>query len=388
MQKSNPPENMKMKLSPPNVPLSACLSSSVLLLVSMLRAAAGEPPPLPSQPPGETAEIVHGRKLFKDETFAGNGRTCLSCHSLTTGTVSPAEVQARYAQALLSRGGLQSDPLFRSLDSDDGVGEQYDRLLTNATIRAQVDLADNVSLASDPSARSVIVNRGIPSVINSGLMHPLMQDGRVTELEIQALAAILGHAQATQAPSAKQLHEIAEFERSLYSRPELDNYYRNGVAPELPPGNTPEEIRGRRHFEPAGLCGVCHSGPLLNQTSAFHPAGPGQRFENIFVSERNLLGNPKLSLLISNSDGTVKHVNSPDPGLALTSSEAPKGLFGEQGPVNFFRIPTLWNIKNTAPYFHDNSARTLEDVLQHYQLYIPAISNQDAQDIIAYLKLL
>jgi cytochrome c peroxidase len=54
----------------------------------------------------------------------------------------------------------------------------------------------------------------------------------------------------------------------------------------------------------------------------------------------------------------------------------------------------LWGVKNTAPYFHDNSAKTLEDVAAHYArffLTIPApviLTDQDQADIVAYLKLL
>jgi hypothetical protein len=32
-----------------------------------------------------------------------------------------------------------------------------------------------------------------------------------------------------------------------------------------------------------------------------------------------------------------------------------------------FDVPTLFGIRHTAPYFHDNTARTLEDVIRHYQ---------------------
>jgi hypothetical protein len=37
-----------------------------------------------------------GQQLFERETFGGNGRTCLTCHSRATGTVSPEDVQARF----------------------------------------------------------------------------------------------------------------------------------------------------------------------------------------------------------------------------------------------------------------------------------------------------
>src|ERR1041384_4257672 len=34
------------------------------------------------------AAVVHGRNLFIKETFDGNGRTCMSCHTLPSGTIS------------------------------------------------------------------------------------------------------------------------------------------------------------------------------------------------------------------------------------------------------------------------------------------------------------
>ena len=37
--------------------------------------------------------------------------------------------------------------------------------------------------------------------------------------------------------------------------------------------------------------------------------------------------------------------------------------------MNFFKIPTLWGIKDTAPYFHDGSAKTLEDLVDQYEFF-------------------
>src|SRR5262249_50853407 len=196
-----------------------------------------------------------------------------------------------FVRAARSHEGVQSDALFRPIDSDDGVGDQYDRLLTNATIRAGVDLPANVSLESDPAARSVVLNRGIPSVINAGLTTILMADGREPSLESQANHAILGHAEATRLPAATEVRQIAEYERSLVSRPELERAFAGGPAPTLPDGSTPQEIRGRKHFESGGLCAICHSGPMLDTTL------DGCHFENIFVSERNVLGNPVRTFL-------------------------------------------------------------------------------------------
>ena len=38
-------------------------------------------------------EELNGKKLFERETFGGNGRTCETCHSKLTGTLSLADVQ-------------------------------------------------------------------------------------------------------------------------------------------------------------------------------------------------------------------------------------------------------------------------------------------------------
>lgn len=74
-----------------------------------------------------------GERLFKCETFGGNGRTCATCHGAKDGTFSPQNAQALYAQS-------PGAPLFRKIDSDQGLGLTYTRLLGDAVIRASVDL--------------------------------------------------------------------------------------------------------------------------------------------------------------------------------------------------------------------------------------------------------
>jgi cytochrome c peroxidase len=101
-------------------------------------------------------------------------------------------------------------------------------------------------------------------------------------------------------------------------------------------------------------------------------------------------------------DGSTEHVISPDPGRALITGTAPKDDIGFQN-VNAFKTPTLWGIAKTAPYFHDNSAKTLEQVAAHYDLFFSftsdpdgpgplppllSLSDQDQQDIAAYMELL
>jgi cytochrome c peroxidase len=236
-----------------------------------------------------------------------------------------------------------------------------------------------------------------------------MLDGRQPSLEAQAAGAIADHAQATSAPSEDELASIAAFERTdaFFSSRELREFARGGDAPLLPYGDTAAEQRGRRFFEDLpsdatgkdGLCSACHSGPMLNQTNEFLPVPvpPGTRFIGVLVSELNAAANPVHDYLFDNGDGTETTVTSPDPGRAL--------ITGQAADANDFKIPSLRGIASTAPYFHDNSAKTLEAVAAHYAQFFaivttppsngsgptePAIvlTPEDQADIVAYMKLL
>src|SRR5262245_66191405 len=86
-----------------------------------------------------------GRRLFDQETFGGNGRTCVTCHSRKTGTFSIEEAQERFAKD-------PNDTLFRQPDSDAGDGQTFNRLLATATIKIDLPLAPNAKLGSHPAA--------------------------------------------------------------------------------------------------------------------------------------------------------------------------------------------------------------------------------------------
>ncbi|HZI51323.1 MAG TPA: hypothetical protein VFE29_05830 [Terriglobia bacterium] len=341
-----------------------------------------------------------GKKLFERETFGGNGRTCLTCHSLDTGTVSPADALARFQKN-------PQDPLFLHDGSDDGLGHGVSRMLQDATILITIPLPPNVTLKDDPNARSVTLRRGIPTTLNTPSLDPvLMLDGRAPTLMAQADDAIRGHAQNTQTPGATDLLRIVQFQVTddFFSSRTLRDFARGGLNPVLPEGTTDSEKRGRvffedRPFDPAnpkpGLCASCHSGPLLNEMNSFNPpAFKGERFQSVGVSEINAMGNPVRTFIF---DGTTE-VISPDPGRALIT-----GRLDDFDPIvgplfnsrNAFKIPILRGVAKTAPYFHDNSAKTLEDVAAHYAFFFNIVtgglidfSDQDQKDMVAFMKLL
>jgi cytochrome c peroxidase len=388
--------------------LLAALACSTIAAAALAGCAAD--PPDSSEPiaAGQNADKSNhdGEDLFEEATFGGNGRSCGTCHGDKNGTLSPSDAQKAYHHD-------PNGPLFRSIDSDDGVGNSYTRLLAHATIRVVLNLPANVRLHDDPTARTVVLNRGIPTVENTPAIDPthLMSDLREDNLQQQALDAVNAHLQPTVQPTAAQLDQIAGYEQTLFSSHTLRNYAGGGAAPTLPNGNTPSEKRGRAYFNSDGQCGTCHSGPMLNTTTDSDPTfGAGVQFNFVFAGFDDGLGFPpppdqpnptqlwdvdcppyfSAVCEFPDSFGVVKNGNTvtiamPDPGIMLTS--------GNPDDFILFKTPTLWNVKNTAPYFHDNSAATLEDVLSHYDKFFQAfggqgLSAQDQADIIAFLKLL
>jgi hypothetical protein len=349
-----------------------------------------------------------GRHLFEKETFGGNGRTCLTCHSRETGTVSPQDAQRRFD-------ANPNDPLFVHDGSDDFQGNGAERMLADATVLIRITLPSNVRLADDPLAKTVTLVRGIPTTLNTpGLDPVLMLDGRQPTLEAQAAGAIGDHAQPTSFPTGKDLERIKDFQLTdaFFSSPALRNFAHGGSAPVLPPGVTDSEKRGRRFFEDVvdfedgkhGLCAACHAGPMLNETNLFLQIiggpPPGTRFQTVLISELDTV-NPPRDFIFTNPDNSETHVISPDPGRALfTGVGIESGLFDN---INAFKIPTLWGVAKTAPYFHNNSAKTLEAVAAHYTTFFAIVTDidgpgpeppgiiltaQDRADMVAYMKLL
>lgn len=395
-----------------------------LAVVIVVTAADGSR--LHSADPRDQSELaaVTGKKLFEKETFGGNGRTCQSCHSKVTGTVGLEDVQR-----MIDKGDPDSFLVGDALD-DDGVGTS--RVEANATIRMSIALPPWVTLADDPGATHVTVFRGIPSTRNVPALDPiLMYDGREPTLQQQALDAIHDHAQNTFEPTPGQLDAIAEFQRTdpgFFSSDELRRFAAGGPPPELPAGITPAEKRGRTFlvdapFNPPskkGICALCHSGPMLNQVNQAHSdfAGgrprPGVRFFNIGVNIVNAPNNRIRTWIINDGVNPAVTIQSPDLGLLLHPTlvldpshpplpppfAVPRAVLAEN-----FKIPTLWGVKDTAPYFHDNGARTLRDAVAHYKRFFNfteaqdpvgsaslggfiALTDDDVDDIVAYLQLL
>lgn len=378
--------------------------------------------------PLQLSLVQLGERLFTEETFDGNDRVCSTCHELDQfGTITPELVQYLFETD-------PNAPLFRPIDSDDGLGESYERLKEHATIRIPIELPTRTATGlgirkcADPAETSIVVHRGNPSVFNVALDLHLMHDGRERgDLETQALNAVLTHNEPGREPTPEELEAIAAFQASLFSHEGVKEMLRKPPELGLPDGNTPSEIRGRAFFEPDRQCGVCHSGPMLNRTSQFHDVVVGSAFESSFVGREP--GNPnekfmwcyvdlETNEIVPGPSGTREVFTYPvaDPGRGLVAGVTefrsvdgtplfiPNEILPSlAGPV--FKIPTLWGVPDTAPYFHDNSAKDLDDVLDQYNFLFrllpefsasvgcdpdapQCLSEDDKVDIVNFMQLL
>jgi cytochrome c peroxidase len=333
---------------------------------------------------GDVPFVFDGTIIDAIEFFTphkgGNGRSCATCHRPEDNFgLTPATVEARYQawQARRRHDATADDPLFRSIDADD-FGEDFTTLRTKALVRVVLPLPPNVKLAEAPLERSVTVWRSVPTVVNAGITGPFQADGRLATLHDQALSAMRAHSETTRAPREAVVRRLVRFQEHLFSSGRARSLARALAAGEPLPNTDPPlsavERQGKATFQQ--FCASCHGGAsqTVNTDARFLPVpsrgplpGP-QAFVNVFVQtprprpffdEVPSANLPQRTYVVTGADGTQQELVTSDPGRGLITGDVRE--FGR------FDVPTLFGIGRTAPYFHDNSASTLEDLVKHYQ---------------------
>lgn len=168
--------------------------------------------------------------------------------------------------------------------------------------------------------------RSAPAIVNRGYGKTFFWDGRAKSLEQQALEPILNPKELgmtepeaerrTSLKIAEVTAALASYVRSIRSGDSRFDRYAAGKADAL----SDQERAGMSLFRGKARCILCHAGPNFTDES-FHNTGIAWR------------------------DGALA-----DPGA------------GE----GTFKVPTLREVARTAPYMHDGSLATLEDVVEYY----------------------
>lgn len=138
--------------------------------------------------------------------------------------------------------------------------------------------------------------------------------------------------------------------------------------------------RGLKLFVGRGRCDLCHFGPNFTN-GEFHDIGlphfpaPG-RVDKGRYGGIQLLRKSPFNLLGAYNDDRTRATAGFTRHLRLT----PKN-WGE------FRVPSLRNAARTAPYMHDGSRATLEDVVDHYSEIPEDRLHQDGEKLLKPLNL-
>lgn len=216
--------------------------------------------------------------------------------------------------------------------------------------------ADGLVTAS--GAGGATLARNTPTLYNAAFKQRLMWDRRAASLEEQVLLPLLAPDELAADPLLllAKLAAIPEYrERFAAAFPGNDGSAANAATPAVSVANL---ARALAAFERT----------LVSRASRFDRFASGERAA-LSASERNGLTLfrslatrcfechrlPTFDAPLALSVG----VPSPDPGAAAIT-----GLAAQHG---FFGVPTLRNVALTAPYMHDGSLATLEEVVEFYR---------------------
>jgi cytochrome c peroxidase len=187
--------------------------------------------------------------------------------------------------------------------------------------------------------------RNSPSLVNAGTSRVFFWDGRADSLEAQALQPMINPkemgltdaeiAARTGLTTTEVVNALASYMRTIRSGESRVDYYRAGQTGML----NADEKAGFEIFRGKGQCAPCHGGPNFTD----------DRFHNTGVGFRNG----------SNDD---------EGRYAITHDERDRAAF---------KTPTLREVARTAPYMHDGSLATLDDVIDFYSKGGNRNPNQD-----------
>jgi cytochrome c peroxidase len=199
-------------------------------------------------------------------------------------------------------------------------------------------------------------------------------DGRISTLPEQAQDAMVSHMQVGRLPSTRLLDRIAAFEETIVSSDRVrrlaDAMEDGDVLPDPDPELTPFEAQGKAVFLRA--CGQCHGNgaghPSQSTPIDFGAPTPIARYQRIQTTCPRPAGfgfKPCSAQMMKNV--RTYEISAGDVKQRITTSDPGRGLLtGVAADFGFFDNPQLRGLSRTAPYFHNNSAETLEEVLDHY----------------------
>lgn len=293
-------------------------------------------PPLsvPADNPITKEKVILGDRLYNDMRFSSTGKiSCATCHHPKKGF---------------------SDNLRTSKGINNLTGTRNSPTVLNSAFNS-TQFWDGRSPSLEEQAQHPMVNPVEMGLPNHEPVLKIVREDKQYQEQFKAAFAV----EPKDIQLDHVLKAIATFERTLIDgNSRFDRWYFGDEEKIL----NAQEKRGFAVFTGNGRCVSCHT--IENTTALFFD----KQFHNIGVGINRL---PK-AVLESHAQEFLKsdYSNEAVDKKVLTdpsSSELGRLAVSKKlYDMGNFKTPTLRNIALTAPYMHDGSLKTLEEVVEHY----------------------
>jgi cytochrome c peroxidase len=286
--------------------------------------------PEPADNPTTEAKVELGKMLYMDPRFSSTGTvSCNSCHNVMEGGDDSRSV----SMGVHGKTGGRNAPTvwnsaFHSVQFWDGRAA----LLED---QAKGPVANPVEMGMDDVETAMSRVRQIPGY-KVYFERAFGEDSMTVENAARAVAA---------------------FERTLITPNSPYDKYVKGDKQAM----TEQQVRGMNTFAAVG-CTSCHSGAAFN--------GPQQELGKGFFTKFPTF---------ADSEYVAQYKLADDQGR--------QEVTGNSADANMFRTPTLRNITDTAPYFHNGAVNDLDEavrVMAKTQLNRD-LSDAEVEDMVAFL---
>lgn len=311
---------------------------SVVLVASLFAAQASatdwqalpETAPAPADNPTTEAKVELGKMLYMDPRFSSTGTvSCNSCHNVMEGGDDSRSV---------------------SMGVHGKTGGRNAPTVWNSAFHS-VQFWDGRAPLLEDQAKGPVAN---PVEMGMNDVDTAMERVRRIPGYKAYFDKAFGENSMTVDNAAKA---VAAFERTLITPNSSYDKYVKGDKKAM----SEQQVRGMNKFASSG-CTSCHSGAAFN--------GPQMKLGEGFFT--------KFPTFTDNS-----YVAQ----YKLADDKGRQEVTGNKADANIFRTPTLRNITDTAPYFHNGSVNDLAEavrVMAKTQLN-KDLPDADVNDIVAFL---
>jgi cytochrome c peroxidase len=332
----------------------------------------GLPPiPWPEDNPYTAGKVALGKWLFFDKRLSSDGSVaCATCHdparAFTDGLAVP--------RGIGEQRGHRSAPTI--INRAYSAFQFWDGRAVSLEEQAKEPLANPIEMTCDAT---------------TGLAHDhVVERLRAIPGYVARFESVFGTADFSIDHVARA---IATFERTVLSGNSPFDRYEAGDHGAL----SDEQSRGMDVFFKKAACDRCHLGPRFIPDQFYEHDERSLRGRRIRTERASGREVPEIAGF-NFTDGSYQNT-----GIGMNAPAPDQGRFLASRRVEdngAFKTPTLREIEHTAPYMHDGSLTTLEDVVELYdrggiknaqlqRLIVPLhLTPREKLDLVAFLKAL